>query len=239
MEFTAENYDFKKAMQQLINKELKSILLNRGFVQYKKNFFARERKDVVQIIYLALTKDELYIWAYFLPIYIPSDAICNYGENFFVCYEKEKHDKAKQFDNFQKIQKPNFDKIINKLKDDILLEMDRINSLDKLIENIIKNEGTILGKKYGNNRTIRELDFYILNVYECLTDNFSKGKDQLLKFKHKLKESGEWELPFEKNIYAIIEYLLPDEDINNNSKEVFLERYNIVCTEMRKKYKLA
>lgn len=38
MEFTVENYDFKKAMQQLINEKLKGILLKRGFVQYKKNF---------------------------------------------------------------------------------------------------------------------------------------------------------------------------------------------------------
>lgn len=38
MEFTVENYDFKKAMQQLINEKLKGILLNKGFVQYKKIF---------------------------------------------------------------------------------------------------------------------------------------------------------------------------------------------------------
>ena len=237
MEFTVENYDFKKAMQQLINEKLKGILLKRGFVQYKKNFYARERKDIVQIIYFALTKDELYVWAYFLPIFVPLDAICNYGGDFFGCYEREKIDKEKQLESYYKIQKPNFGKMADKLIGDILPEMERINSLAKLIENVMNDGGTIFGKKYGSNRKVCDFDFYMLNVYKCITDNFQSGKEQLLNYKCRLKESGEWELPFEKNIYSIIEYLFPDVDMNDGRK-VFLERYNIVCSEMRKKYKL-
>ena len=54
MEYTVENYDFKKAIQQLINQKLKGILLDRKFVQYKRNFYARERSEVVQIIYVTM-----------------------------------------------------------------------------------------------------------------------------------------------------------------------------------------
>lgn len=239
MEYTVENYDFKKAIQQLINQKLKGILLDRKFVQYKRNFYARERSEVVQIIYFALRKDELYLWAYFLPIYFPTDYICNYGERFYGCYEREKLDRGKQLENYYKIQKPNFEKMANKLIECILPEMERIDSLAKLIDNVMNDGGTIFGKKYGSNRSIRDTDFYMLDVYKCKTDNFSKGKEQLLMLKQQLKDSGEWEFSFKKDIYAIIEFLFPDEDINiDDYKTVFLQRYNIVCSEMRKKYKL-
>lgn len=78
MEFTVENYSFKKAMQSLINNELQPILSDNHFVKYKKNHFVREKEGLAQLISFAFNKYELYVYACFMPVFVPKDWCINF-----------------------------------------------------------------------------------------------------------------------------------------------------------------
>lgn len=44
IDFEYEQYDFKKAMQENINKKFAVLLKDKGFVRYKRNKFARGKR---------------------------------------------------------------------------------------------------------------------------------------------------------------------------------------------------
>lgn len=253
MEFTLENYNFKKAMQMLIDDNVKSILLDNNFTKYKKNYFVREKKHLVQIISFFIEKYNLKAFAYVLPIYIPCDYICNYGieltgisgckllsgKYFTTIYEPEKKNLEIQFNNYQCKHQSDFDKLVNNIVEGVLPEMDRINSLDKLISIIENDKETIFGNQYGENRNRNNVDFFTLAVYKCLSGEYFEGKKRLLLLKQQLESSGELEYELERNIYKYIECLLPAlAEINDETPNIFNTKYNAICTEMRKKYKL-
>lgn len=253
MEFTLENYDFKKAMQMLIDDNIKSILLNNNFTKYKKNHFVREKNYLIQIISFFIDKYNLKAFAYVLPIYIPCDYTYNYGieltgtsgckllsgKGFTTIYEPEKKNLEIQFNNYQSKHKSNFDKLVNNIVEGVLPEMNRVNSLDKLISIIENGNETIFGNQYGENRNRNNVDFFTLAVYKCLIGEYFEGKKLLLLMKQQLESSGELEYELERNIYSYIECLLTAlEEINGETPNIFNTKYNVICSEMRKKYKL-
>lgn len=253
MEITLENYTFKKAMQMLINDNIILILLRNNFIKYKKNCFVREKNSIVQIISFCMDKYNLYAYAYVLPIYVPCDYIYNYGieltgtsgcrllsgKYFTTIYEPEKENLEIQFNHYKNKHKPNFDKIVNNIVEGVLPEMNRIDSLDKLIFVLENDKETLFGNQYGTNRHINNADIFTFAVYRCICGEYLKGKKQLLLMKQQLECSGELEYELENNIYRCIEYLLPTiERSDNETSGMFHTRYNRICMEMRKKYRL-
>ena len=118
-------------------------------------------------------------------------------------------------------------------------EMNRIDSLEKLILVLENDKETLFGNQYGTNRKRNNVDAFTFAVYRCICGEYLKGKKQLLLMKQQLECSGELEYELENNIYRCIEYLLPAiESFNNETSGMFNTRYNRICTEMRKKYKL-
>ena len=253
MEFTLENYNFKKAMQILINNNMQPILVKNNFKKIKKNYFVREKEDLVQIISFSINKYNLYAYAYLLPIYMPCDYICDYGveltgtsggrllsgKYFTTFYESEKKNLEIQFRNYQNMHKPNFNKLVNNIVEGVLPEMNRINSLGKLINLIENDTETMFGNQYGKRRKKNNVDYFMFAVYKCLSGEYFEGKKRLLLMKQQLETSGELEYELERNIYRYIECLLPAlEEINNETPNIFSVKYNVICSEMRKKYKL-
>lgn len=253
MELTLDNYSFKKAMQLLINDKIKPILTDNHFKKYKKNCFVREKNGIAQIIRFMAGTYNLFAYAYFLPIYVPCDYICDYGieltgtsgcnllsgKYFTTIYEPEKKNLEIQFNNYINEHKPNFDKLVSNFTEGVLPEMNRIDSLEKLLSILENDSETIFGNQYGKNRKKNNVDFFTFAVYKCLRSNYSEGKEQLLSMKQQLESSGELEYELEQNIYRYISLLLPAlESPNNETPHHFNAVYDTICTEMRKKYKL-
>lgn len=253
MEITLENYNFKKAMQRLIDDNVLSILTRNNFIKYKKNHFVREKNSIVQIISFWMNPYNLIAYAYVLPIYVPCDYILDYGieltgtsgcnllsgKYFTTIYEPEKENLEIQFNHYKNKHKPNFDKLVNNIVKGVLPEMNRIDSLEKLIFVLENDKETLFGNQYGTNRHINDVDIFIFAVYRCICGEYLKGKKQLLCMKQQLEGSEELEYEFENNIYRYIEYLLPTiERSDNETSDTFHTRYNRICMEMRKKYKL-
>lgn len=237
----------------LIKENVIPILLKNNFIQYKKNCFVREKNGIVQIIRFFLDKYNLYAYAYFLPIYVPCDYISEYGieltgtsgcrlldgKYFTTIYEPEKKKIEIQFSNYNNIHKPNFGKLVSNIVEGVLPEMNRIDSLEKLMHVIESDKETIFGNKYGTDRKRNNVDFFIFAVYKCICEEYLEGRKQLLLMKQQLECSGELEYELEKNIYRYIKYLLPTlEKLDNETPNIFNTKYNVICTEMRKKYKL-
>ena len=74
-----EQYDFKKAMQENVNKKFAILLKNKGFVKNKKNKFVREKGQVAQIVSFSIGKDRMKAYAIFIPIYVSTDNCLEYG----------------------------------------------------------------------------------------------------------------------------------------------------------------
>lgn len=237
----------------LINDNITPILSRNNFIKYKKNCFVREKNGIAQIIKFFIDKYNLYAYAYFLPIYVPCDYICDYGieltgtsgcrllagKYFTTIYEPEKNNLEIQFNNYKSKHKPNFDKLVNNIVEGVLPEMNRIDSLEKLTFIIENDKETIFGNQYGTDRKRNNVDFFTFAVYKCICGEYLEGKKQLLLMKQQLECSGELEYELETNIYRYIEYLLPTlEKLDNETPNIFNTRYNVICTEMRKKYKL-
>lgn len=252
MEITLENYEFKKAMQMLINDNVNPILIANNFKKYKKNNFVREMNELAQIISFSVRKNDLKAFAYFWPIFVPCDTFFNYGieltgttgcrllsgRYFTTIYERGIGNLESQFENFHNQHKLNFEKLVNAIKDGVLPEMNRIDSLGKFMAIVDDEEENILGNKYGKERRKTIIDDFIYAVYECLTENYYEGRKKLFQVKQYLDNVG---LKYEdcKKIYEVIQCLLSSlEDINGETKKKFEVKYNLICTEMRKKYKL-
>lgn len=254
MEITLENYNFKKAIQQLVTVNVIPVLLSNNFKKYKSNHFVREVDDLVQIISFVIEKYSLRAYAYFLPIYIPCDTSYQYGieitgtsgwnllsgKYITTFYEAEKKDTEIQFNNFLQIHKLNFEKLVNNIKNGVLPEMERINSLGKFI-NILENDNEVIfGNKYGRSRHISNIDIFTIAVFRCLSGKYDEGKRQLILLKKQLESSGELKYDLEKNIYRYIEDILPAlDELNEFTYKRFDSKYKIICDEMRIKYRLA
>ena len=252
MEITSKDYEFNKAMQMLINDNVNPILISNNFKKYKKNNYVREMNDLAQIISFSVRKNDLKAFAYFWPIFVPCDTFFNYGieltgttgcrllsgKYFTTIYERGISDLEIQFENFNNEHKLNFEKLVNAIKEGVLPEMNRIDSLEKFINIVNDEEETIFGNKYGKKRRKTIIDDFVYAVCECLSENYYDGREKLIQIKQYLENVG---LKYEdrRKIYEDIQCLLSSlEDINEETKKNFEVKYNLICIEMRKKYKL-
>lgn len=240
-------------MQQLINEDINPILVLNKFKKYKKNAFVREMDNIVQFISFSVRKYDLRVYAFILPIFVPTDSVYNYGieltgtdgmdllsGKYFTTFCEVEDNIEVQFYKYQNKHKPNFCKLVRNLEEGVLPEMDRINSLDKLIFTIENDNEKLFGRRYGKGRHICDFDFYIAAVYKCLCGEYCEGKKNLLQVKYDYEKSGvleEYEVS--RNEYRNIECLLSAlAEINDETEKNFRFQYNRICDERRKKYKL-
>ena len=132
-----EQYDFKKAMQENVNKKFAVLLKDNGFVKYKKNKFAREKDQIVQLISFSIEKDRMKVFAMFIPVYINEDSCLEYGievtgsngyrllngKYFTTVYEPEKFNKEIQYRNYCEKHKLSLQKIYSAIEEGIIPEI--------------------------------------------------------------------------------------------------------------------
>lgn len=56
VEFDLQNYDFKKAIRQIINDDFKPLFLSNAFIKSGKNRYVREMDGLVQLIFFVLRR---------------------------------------------------------------------------------------------------------------------------------------------------------------------------------------
>ena len=165
---TDEQYDFKRAMQAHINKDFAPLLVNNGFTAYKKNRYVRERNQIIQIISFRLEKDRVKVHATFLPVFICEDTYSEYGieltgwngykllggKYFTTLYEQEKVNKEIQYRNYREQHIISLEKIYLAIKEGIIPEMDKIDSLVKFVEKIESADANFFGYEYFDENSV-------------------------------------------------------------------------------------
>lgn len=250
VEYNLQNYDFKKAVQQIINDEFKPLFLSDAFVQSGKNKYIREKDGLVQMIFFRIEKDRLLAFANLFPIYFPADYFMNYGieitgstgvkllggKYFTTIYEPEYLDKAIQLEHYNSKHKANMQKLFLSVKEGVLAEMDRINSLDKFIEMFDQSDPIFFGNEFDN--TLRRTDTHLYNiyVYSCLKKHFQKGVQDLTHLQSLIQNN---DLAYCKDMFYCIDLLLvPEKEKRELTYEKFCENYEYLCNMRRRKLKL-
>ena len=249
-EYNVQSYDFKNAMQQIIDDDFKPLFLSNAFVKSGKNKYVREKDGLVQMIFFRIEKDRLIAFANLFPIYFPVDYFMNYGieitgstgvkllggKYFTTIYEPEYLDKAIQLEHYHSKHKPNMQKLFLSVKEGVLAEMDRINSLDKFIGMFDRSEPVFFGYEFDN--TLRRTDThqYGIYVYSCLKKDFQKGIRDLTHLQSLIQNN---ELKYCSDLTYCIDLLLePEKGQQELSYERFCENYKALCDKIRRKMKL-
>ena len=241
-EYDVQNYDFKKAMQQIIKDDFKPLLLSNAFIQYGKNKYIREKAGLAQRILFSVEVDRVRAYASLFPIYCPIDAILSYGieitgsdgfrlldgKYFTTVFEPEHSDKAIQLEHYHSKHKINMQKLFLSVKEGVLTEMDRIDSLDTFIGMFDQSDPIFFG--YGFDNAVRRTDVhqYIIYVYSCLKKDFQRGIQELKQLKPHLQFS---------ELTECTELLLRPEN-TDISYESFCENYKTLCNLRREKLKI-
>ena len=242
--YTIENYDFKKAMQEYITKEIQPILISYGLKKYSAYKYIRETDALAQIIKFNIGKDIVKAFAVYIPLFLDSDNIMDYGieitgssgvsllngKFYTTVYEKEKFNKSIQLEHYYEQHLPNLKKLTYAIEKGVISEMNRINSFLLFAEQLQREDAKFFDRKY--NKAFRNGELYklVMGIFFCLTNKFEQGVEELQVL---MKESANEE------ITKIIIRLL--QGTNNamilDEKEFFF-RYKDLCNERRKKYKL-
>ena len=230
-----EQYDFKKAMQENVNKKFAVLLKDNGFVKYKKNKFAREKDQIVQLISFSIEKDRMKVFAMFIPVYINEDSCLEYGievtgsngyrllngKYFTTVYEPEKFNKEIQYRNYCEKHKLSLQKIYSAIEEGIIPEMDEVDSLEKFIVLLEEQNACFFSNPFWPELKKNITYQYVMGVYKCISNDFAGGMNML------------------KQVQAIDciwwEILKRYE---TESVDEFMKEYNENCDEMRRYYKL-
>ena len=246
-EYNLENYDFKKAMQQNIKDNFKPLLLSNSFTKSGNSKYIREKAGLVQLIVFRIEKDRVKAFASLIPLYYPLDYILSYGieitgsngfkllngKYFTTIYESEHFDKAIQLKNYYSKHQINMQKLFLSIKEGVLPEMDRIDSLDKFIKLFDQNDPVFFGYEFDNDLRKTATHKYIVAAYSCLKKDFQKSICEL----KQLKDQIYWK---EKELIECTELLLrPEHGEQDISYERFCENYETLCDLRRKKLKLS
>ena len=243
-EYNVQNYDFKNAMQQIINDDFKPLFLSNAFVKSGKNKYVREKDGLVQMIFFRIEKDRLIAFANLFPIYFPVDYFMNYGieitgssgvgllggKYFTTVYEPEYLDKAVQLEHYNNKHKPNMQKLFLSVKEGILAEMDKIDSLDKFIGMFDGSDPVFFGDKFDNTLRLTDVHQYNIYVYSCLKKDFKKGVRDLTNLQSFIQNND--------LIECIDKLVVPERGQQELSYERFCENYERLCDTRRRKLKL-
>lgn len=227
-----EQYDFKNAMQDNIDKKFAVLLKNNGFVKYKKNKFSREKDQIVQIISFTIEKNVMKVFAMFIPIYVSTDICLEYGievtgsdgyrllngKYFTTVYEPEMLNKEIQYKNYCEEHKLSLQKIYSAIEEGIIPEMDELDSLEKFIVRLKNQDGWFFGSvELGQRKNF--MYEYVMGVYECINNDFVNGMNRL------------------KKIQAIDWWWEILKKYETESVDEFMKSYIENCNEMRRYYK--
>lgn len=234
IEYECQQYNFKKAMQDNINKSFAEILFKNGFKKYKVDRYARERDQIVQIITFQIEKDRMKVYSMFIPIYVSADYYLEYGiqltgadgyrllggKYFTTLYEEEKKEQEVQYKNYCEKHRIALQKIFSAIEEGVIPEMDEIDSLKKFVSRLEQSDACFFGNAFLPAKRNGWLYQYIVGIYECVYGDFNDG----IRILKQIKTNDE----------AMIKSL---EKLNFASREDFMISYKILCDEMRKYYK--
>lgn len=244
-EYDVQNYEFKKAMQQIINDEFKPLLLSNGFTQSKRNRYIREKAGLVQLIIFRVGVDSVRAYASFCPIYYPFDYVLDYGieitgsngfmlldgKYFTTVFEPEYSDKAIQLEHYHSKHKVNMQKLFLSVKEGVLAEMDRIASLDEFVGMFDQSDPVFFGWRFDNDIRRTGAHQYILCVHTCLKKDFHSGLQKLMHLNSLLAQDDEL-----KECAELL--LIPGNGEQDITYESFCENYETLCNLRREKLKI-
>lgn len=247
IEYRAEDYNFKKAMQENIKENLEPLLSSKKFIRYGNSKYVREINNLLQIIEFQITKDSLKAFATYLPIYLPWDGLMCFGievtgtknlksgEYVSYIYEENKDNKIFQLQSYKNKHLPLLEKLLLAIKEGILPEMDIINSLASFMKCLGDMEASFFGKKYNDRLRNGVVYKYTIAVYKCLTEKYKQGIKELVELKELLGNDSSLsdpEVEIQRYINEILISLKGEFPID------FLNTFDRLCNERRRKYKL-
>lgn len=202
--FTEENYDFQKAVRQFIRQEIRPLLRDEGFAEYRPFQFARERSGLAQFITFSIQKRQLKAFAYFLPVWSFCDTVMEYGieitgssgigllsgKYFTVVFEDEFLDRAVQFRHFQQEHLPHLGQIVLSLREGVLPEMNAVASLNALIA-ILESDSPVFFGRHDRQARTSVYGRFVEGVYTAAYRDFAQGREQLAAFRESLRVPGE------------------------------------------------
>lgn len=240
-EFSPENYSFKLAMKQNIEKQLVPVLNNYEFVKFGANKYAREVEGILQIISFRIENDRLKAFATYYPIFVPYDNLLNYGVEltgttgsylldgkYFTTISNFNITPENQIKNYYQKILPSFDKLLQGILEGVLPEMEQVNSLSKFIEKFEHQQVKFFGHNFDIQLKELTVHQYIFQVYACLHGPFSDSVQKLDNIKR---------ITLESEIQDVIQKLLFTEK-NTLTREQFILNLTEIVNARRKKYKL-
>lgn len=153
------------------------------------------------------------------------------GKYFTTIYEPEYLDKAIQLEHYNSKHKSNMQKLFLSVKEGVLAEMGRIDSLDKFIGMFDQSDPVFFGYSFDNTLRRTDVHQYIIYVYSCLKNDFQKGIQDLMHLQTIIQN---------QDLIRCIDMLtVPEKGQQDVSYEKFCDNYNALCDMMRKKFKLS
>lgn len=224
-----EDFNFKRALRELINKEMTSILCEQGFVLSKRTTYIREQNGLMQEFYFRSEGNKLRPWITYRPIY-DARPIADFGTDSIYthdCLNPYRGFSVIFFegnsDNFQNQFIPRFEILKHSIINGVLPEMNKIHSLEDVIH-LYEMDGLLFQKKIRNYTGSQRYYEFISKV------NQSIGKKRMAFI---IEEMNGHELP-----KIVQEYLesYNDEIATDTVADKFFDEY---CNKIRIANKLA
>lgn len=220
-------FDIKKELRKKIRKEIRPILYEQGFVLNKPTSYIRETNGLLQQFYFQLRTCGLRPWVSYRPVFdtrcIVSIGTDNTGaligpySGFKWLYLKSygSNDYERMYKDYTHNVLPAFEKLKQSIINGIIPEFNKINSLDKLITAVNKND--LIFNRKPTDFAKRYLDF-ILQV------SASSGVERMSII---IKETEIWELP------KIVKKHLDRLDLNTITDEEADCAFDVYCNKIR------
>ena len=265
MEYTEENYEFKKAIGQIIKDDFTPLLRANGFKKYGSHRYIRERSELVQVIGYSLGVAELKMWASVFPLCGTIEQIMTNGEYginlmgydgwkmlggkyYTTMYGEPWEKKSVQLKLFYEKNQVGMQKLLEAIRLGVLPEFDRVNSFECFVELFGQKKPVFMGWEFNGERTAGFGCYkYVVAVQTCKNGDFQTGVRLLKEQKqewmysalddYKMKHS--YLLPQSKEVVRNIRLLLtPEVKGQALTHETFCRNYELLCNEKREKLKL-
>jgi len=249
IQFTEEDYDFKKALQKNIIKNFQPILYSNKFIKCLKNIYVRELNGLAQFVRFGITRNELEVWATYMPIFIRGVNVVRYGVEITGSSGMDLLD-GKYYTSIrrntngfgQKVELqhyydeivPRLEKIIFSIVEGVIPQMDQMNSFERFVQELQSPTACFFGRKYDylKGGSIQKLFAAIDMLFK---EQFTEGIIELKEIVGDMYANGYQRDPYNDFSEKMLECLDCDASQMKNNFQLFMEQ---VSNEIRKEYKL-
>ena len=224
-----EDFNFKRALRELINKEMTPILYEQGFILSQRTTYTRERNGLMQKFYFRSEGNKLRPWISYRPIYDTMPIVSFGTDGIYVhdCLNPYRGFSTISFegdsDNFQNQFIPQFEILKRSIINGVLPEMNKIHSLEDVIH-LYEMDGLLFQQRIRTYQCSQHYYEFISKVHQ------SSGRKRMAFI---IEEMNGWKLP--KIVQECLESY-NDEIVTNIAADKFFEEY---CNKIRIANKLA